>query len=61
MGNKRRTPATRLAGLAGLAGLVSLTVTGCSAGEVLRFGWPEAVTPQAARMRDFWTDRKSVV
>jgi len=55
VGNKRRTPATRLAGLAGLAGLVSLTLTGCSADEVLRFGWPEAVTPQAARMRDFWT------
>lgn len=55
MGNKRRTPATRLAGLAGLVALVSLTVSGCSAGDVLRFGWPEGVTPQADRMRDFWT------
>lgn len=55
MGNKRRTPATRLAGLAGLVGLVSLTVSGCSAGDVLRFGWPDGVTPQSDRMRDFWS------
>lgn len=55
MGNKRRAPATRLAALAGMATLVSLTVSGCTAGDVLRFGWPEGVTPQADRMRDFWT------
>jgi len=55
VGNKRRTPAVRLAGLASLAALVSLTVSGCTAGDVLRFGWPEGVTPQADRMRDFWT------
>ena len=55
MGDKRRTPAKRVAGLAGLAGLVSLTVSGCTAGDVLRFGWPEGVTPQADRMREFWT------
>jgi cytochrome c oxidase subunit II len=50
-----RTRATRLAAVGGLTGLVSLTVTGCSAGEVLRFGWPEGVTPQAERMQTFWT------
>jgi cytochrome c oxidase subunit II len=55
VGNKRRTPAGRLAGIAGLAALVMLTVSGCSADEVLRFGWPEGVTPQADRMREFWT------
>lgn len=55
MGNKRRTPAVRLAGLASLAVLVTLTVSGCTAGDVLRFGWPEGVTPQADRMREFWT------
>ena len=55
MGNKRRTSAVRLAGLASLVALVSLTVSGCTAGDVLRFGWPEGVTPQADRMRDFWT------
>jgi cytochrome c oxidase subunit II len=55
VGDKRRNPAVRLAGLAGLATLVVLTVSGCSADEVLRFGWPEGVTPQADRMRDFWT------
>jgi cytochrome c oxidase subunit II len=55
VGDKRRTPAKRVAGLAGLAGLVSLTLSGCTAGDVLRFGWPEGVTPQADRMREFWT------
>jgi len=55
VGDKRRTPAKRVAGLAGLAGLASLTLSGCTAGDVLRFGWPEGVTPQAERMRDFWT------
>ncbi len=55
MGNERRMPAVRLAGLAGLAALVTLTVSGCSAGEVLRFGWPDGVTPESDRMRDFWT------
>jgi cytochrome c oxidase subunit II len=55
VGNKRRTPATRLVRLGGLVALVTLTVSGCSTGDVLRFGWPEGVTPQAIRMRDFWT------
>jgi cytochrome c oxidase subunit 2 len=50
-----RTPAKRLTMIGGLVGLVALTVTGCSAEEVLRFGWPEAVTPQGERMQDFWT------
>lgn len=35
--------------------LVVLTATGCSAGDVLRFGWPEGVTPEADKMRVFWT------
>lgn len=55
MGDKRRTSAKRLAGLAVLVGLASLTLSGCTAGEVLRFGWPDGVTPQSDRMRDFWT------
>ncbi|MFL6118847.1 cytochrome c oxidase subunit II [Actinophytocola sp.] len=55
MGGTRRSRATRLTRIAGLVGLVALTATGCSGGAVLRFGWPEGVTPQADRMRDFWT------
>ncbi|GAB3437235.1 cytochrome c oxidase subunit II [Actinophytocola sediminis] len=55
MGDKRRTPAKRVAGLAVLAGLASLTLSGCTAGDVLNFGWPDGVTPQADRMREFWT------
>ena len=50
-----RTPAGRLARIGGLVGLVALTATGCSGEEVLRFGWPEAVTPQGERMATFWT------
>lgn len=45
----------RLARIGGLVGLVALTATGCSGEEVLRFGWPEAVTPQGERMQTFWT------
>jgi len=55
VGNTGRTRATRLTTIGGLVGLVAVTATGCSGSEVLRFGWPQAVTPQAARMRDFWT------
>ncbi len=35
--------------------LTTVLVSGCSADEVLRFGWPTGVTPQAARMRELWT------
>jgi cytochrome c oxidase subunit 2 len=49
-----RTPA-RLTKIGGLVGLVALLATGCSGEEVLRFGWPEPVTPQAERMSIFWT------
>ena len=41
--------------LALTAGLLSVTLAGCSSEEVLRFGWPEGVTPQAEKMRDLWT------
>ncbi|MCY7344271.1 MAG: cytochrome c oxidase subunit II [Pseudonocardia sp.] len=45
----------RVARLAGLGVLVALLTTGCSVEEVLRFGWPEGVTPQATAMRELWT------
>ena len=48
-------PTARLLRVGGLVGLVALTATGCSGEEVLRFGWPEPVTPQAERMSVFWT------
>ncbi|SDC49489.1 aa3-type cytochrome oxidase subunit II [Actinokineospora iranica] len=50
-----RTPVARLTKVAGLVALVALGATGCSTDEVLRFGWPEGITPQAGRMREFWT------
>lgn len=50
-----RTRVTRLSKVVGLTGLVALSATGCSVDEVLRFGWPSGITPQAERMRELWT------
>jgi len=55
VGLKVGTRAARLGKVAGLVGLVGVAATGCSAEEVLRFGWPQSVTPQAERMRELWT------
>jgi cytochrome c oxidase subunit II len=41
--------------LAGLAMLVVPLTTGCSVEEVVRFGWPVGITPQAEAMRELWT------
>ncbi|MFQ6271683.1 cytochrome c oxidase subunit II [Kutzneria viridogrisea] len=49
------TRAARIAKVAGLVGLVAVAATGCSTDEVLRFGWPQGVTPQADDMRNLWT------
>ncbi|WP_243859364.1 cytochrome c oxidase subunit II [Amycolatopsis arida] len=38
-----------------MAGLVAILATGCSGEEILRFGWPEGVTPEAERMQALWT------
>ena len=45
----------RAAKLAALAALALPLTAGCSVDEVLRFGWPIGVTPQATDMREFWT------
>ncbi|MEO6898849.1 MAG: cytochrome c oxidase subunit II [Mycobacteriaceae bacterium] len=47
--------ATKRVGLVVLLGLTMFGVSGCSTDEVLRFGWSEGITPQAARMRELWT------
>jgi cytochrome c oxidase subunit 2 len=41
--------------LASLAVVTAALTTGCSVDEVLRFGWPVGVTPQAENMRTLWT------
>lgn len=41
--------------LAALAVLIVPLTTGCSVSDVLRFGWPGGVTPQADAMRELWT------
>ncbi|GAA4792216.1 cytochrome c oxidase subunit II [Actinomycetospora chlora] len=45
----------RVVGLAVATAAVAVTTSGCSVGEVLRFGWPVGVTPEAAQMRTLWT------
>lgn len=50
-----RSLTSRRAGLATLLGASTLLLSGCSADEVVRFGWPEGVTPQAERMRELWS------
>jgi cytochrome c oxidase subunit II len=50
-----RTRVTRLVRVTGLTGLVGIATAGCSVGDVLRFGWPTGITPQAERMRELWT------
>ena len=40
--------------MAGLSVVVALLTTGCSVQDVLRFGWPVGVTPQAEAMRELW-------
>jgi cytochrome c oxidase subunit II len=44
----------RVAKLVGLAALVVPVTTGCSVENVLHFGWPTGVTPQAETMRTSW-------
>ncbi|MHA6798999.1 aa3-type cytochrome oxidase subunit II [Bounagaea algeriensis] len=55
MGLKEGTRVPRLVKVAGLIGLVGVAATGCTTDEVLRFGWPQGVTPQAESMRQLWT------
>ncbi|GAA0526507.1 cytochrome c oxidase subunit 2 [Saccharopolyspora erythraea NRRL 2338] len=55
MGLKEGTRVPRLVKVTGLIGLVGVAATGCTTNEVLRFGWPQGVTPQAESMRQLWT------
>ncbi|KAA0023100.1 aa3-type cytochrome oxidase subunit II [Antrihabitans cavernicola] len=46
----------RRAGLAASLAVAAMVLSGCSIdNQVLRFGWPSGVTPQAERMRELWT------
>jgi cytochrome c oxidase subunit 2 len=45
----------RLGRVAAALGLLVITLSGCSAQEVLRFGWPEGITEEATVMRQLWT------
>ena len=51
-----RSRILRRAGLAVALGFSALVLSGCSLdNEVLRFGWPVGVTPEAKQMRELWT------
>lgn len=52
---RHRSGGARVVKLVALAALVVPLTTGCSVDEVLRFGWPSGVTPQAEAMRELWT------
>ena len=54
-GRGRRSPMRRVLQWMPIAVVVALTTTGCSVEEVLRFGWPVGVTPEADEMRQLWT------
>jgi len=55
VGEVRRARFGRAIKIAGLAAVVAVSASGCSVDEVLRFGWPVGVTPQAEEMRHLWT------
>jgi cytochrome c oxidase subunit 2 len=55
VGRVQRAGWGRAVRLAGLAAVVVPLTSGCSVEEVLRFGWPVGVTPQAEAMRELWT------
>ena len=50
-----RSRAVRRISLAALLVLVSVLVSGCSVADLPSYGWPNGITPQAERMRDFWS------
>ncbi|MET3806494.1 cytochrome c oxidase subunit 2 [Nakamurella sp. UYEF19] len=50
-----RTRSTRRYVLAGSLAAAGLLLSGCSADDLPRFGWPEGATPQALRMQHFWS------
>jgi cytochrome c oxidase subunit 2 len=50
-----RSRAVRRVSLAALLVLVSVLVSGCSVADLPSYGWPDGITPQAERMREFWS------
>jgi len=46
---------TRRLTLAGSLALAGLALSGCTADDLPRFGWPEGVSPQAKAMQHFWS------
>lgn len=54
-GGTRVTARRKLVLRVGVLTLVTLTMAGCSSEEFLRFGWPQGITDEAAKMRELWT------
>jgi len=51
----RRGSAGRVVRLVALTAFIAPFTAGCSVEDVIRFGWPVGVTPQAEAMRHLWT------
>ncbi|MGI9063782.1 MAG: aa3-type cytochrome oxidase subunit II [Pseudonocardiaceae bacterium] len=49
-----RSRAARVLKVFGVVALVAVSSTACSFSEVIGFGWPTGITPQAERMRELW-------
>ena len=54
-GAGQRGSARRVVRLVALTALIVPFTAGCSVEDVIRFGWPVGVTPQAEAMRHLWT------
>lgn len=50
-----RSRSTRRLTLAGSLAVAGLALSGCSADDLPRFGWPIGVSPQAKAMQHFWS------
>ncbi len=50
-----RSRANRRLAFAGLLGLALVLISGCSVADLPHYGWPNGITPQAQRMREFWS------
>jgi cytochrome c oxidase subunit II len=55
VGRTQRSGRAGAVKLAALVALVAPFTAGCTVDDVLRFGWPSGVTPQAESMRQLWT------
>ncbi|WP_440716927.1 aa3-type cytochrome oxidase subunit II [Jongsikchunia kroppenstedtii] len=54
-GPSRKSRRLKQLGAVAALGFAALLMSGCSAQEAMRFGWPEGITPEAKDMQHLWT------